>query len=130
MATGSGSTTHSDPRYEQVVNSVTDNFDTHPYLNQVFNKDVVKCVLDNALQNCDHPPSQEQIDNDIKKATDVYNFILTQAYPNQEELLLLFELIKKFFIQKKCVYGQYPCWSDNLYQRFRDKIYAFNTTNN
>lgn len=113
---------------ESILSSINTVFTDRPYLNQTFNEDVVKCAKENLLSDCDNPPSINQIDNDIQKADAVLEFLLLNDCFDRDTKIFQFQTIINFLKVKKCINGQYPCWSDAQYQENKEYIYSFDFT--
>ncbi len=112
-----------------IINSINTVFNQHPYLNQTFNEDVVKCAKDNILSDCSNPPSIGQIEKDIKNADAILEYLLLNDAFDRETKIFQFDTIIKFLKVKKCIVGQYPCWADQQYQENKQYIDSFDFTN-
>lgn len=112
-----------------ILNSINSVFDQHPYLNQTFNEDVIKCAKENMLKsNCSNPPSITQLDVDINKADSILEFLLLNDYFDKETKMFQIQTIINFLKVKKCITGQYPCWADTIYRENLDILNNFDFT--
>ena len=102
---------------EGLTTSINNTFNQFPYLDQLFNAQVKECAQNNALNNCTNPPSLSEIDNNIIRTDNVVEFLLTNDIFDRETRLFQFQTIIEFFKIKKCINGQFPCWSHNLYEQ-------------